>query len=115
MPVSPSARPRRTASAAQYAISRAACTWVAIVGELELDRLELGDRLAERLALLGVRQRLVVRPLRDADRAGGDVDPAPLQRGQHLLHAAALDAAEQLVAPAPGRRRATISHDSVPL
>ena len=28
MPVSPSARPRRTASAAQYAISRAACTWV---------------------------------------------------------------------------------------
>ena len=40
------------------------------VGELELDRLELGDRLAERLALLGVRQRLVVGALRDADRRG---------------------------------------------
>jgi hypothetical protein len=42
--------------------------------------LEVGDRLAERLALLGVGERLVVRALGDPDRAGGDVDPAPLER-----------------------------------
>ena len=40
------------------------------VGELELDRLVLGDRLAERLALLGVFERELQGALRDARRRG---------------------------------------------
>src|SRR5436190_5407768 len=48
------------------------------VGELELDRLVLGDLLAEGLALLAVAESELQRPLRDADPAGGDVDAADL-------------------------------------
>src|SRR5215211_5719858 len=59
------------------------------VGELELDRLVLGDRLAERLALLRVAQAQLERALRDADAAGGDVDPADLERVHHLGEALA--------------------------
>src|SRR3954470_2148608 len=40
------------------------------VGELELDHLVLGDRLAERLALLGVADRQLEGALRQADAAG---------------------------------------------
>src|ERR687896_1875586 len=43
------------------------------VGELELDRLVLGDRLAERLALLAVAQRQLERALGYADSAGRHV------------------------------------------
>src|ERR1700684_2599186 len=43
------------------------------VGELELDRLVLGDRLAERLALLGVFERQLERALGEAGGARGDV------------------------------------------
>ena len=45
----------------------------------------LGDRLAERLALLRVPDRLLERALRDAERARGHVDAADLDRG-HVLH-----------------------------
>ena len=38
------------------------------VGQLELDRLVLGDRLAERLALLRVREGVLEAPRRDARR-----------------------------------------------
>src|SRR6476646_6102382 len=61
------------------------------VGELELDRLVLGDRLAEGLALLAVAEGQLERPLGDADAAGGDVDAADLERVHHL-HEALADA-----------------------
>src|SRR5215210_3774141 len=54
------------------------------VGELELDRLVLGDRLAEGLALLRVAQGQLERALGDPDAAGRDVDPAHLERVHHL-------------------------------
>src|SRR6185312_14697252 len=52
--------------------------------ELQLDGLVLRDRLAERLALLGVADRLLERPCGDPDGARGDV------------HAAELDAAHEV-------------------
>ena len=68
------------------------------VGQQVADRLVLPDRLAERLALLRVRERVVERGLGDAHRAGGHLDPADLQARHHLREAAALLAAEQRVA-----------------
>ena len=59
--------------------------------------LEVADRLAERVTLARVLQRLVVRALRVADRAGRDVDAAGLERAEHLLQALALDAADQVL------------------
>src|SRR5215210_1080848 len=59
------------------------------VGELELDRLVLRDRLAEGLALLGVAQRQLERALRDAHSAGGHVHPPDLERIHHLREALA--------------------------
>src|SRR5271155_3997076 len=50
------------------------------VGELELDRLVLGDWLAEGLSLLAVAQRQLQSPLGDTNAAGRDVDPADLER-----------------------------------
>jgi hypothetical protein len=49
------------------------------VGEHELGVLEIGDRLAELLALLGVGDRLVEAALRAAQRAGADVEPAAVE------------------------------------
>src|SRR5882757_6063749 len=59
------------------------------VGELELDRLMLGDLLAEGFALLAVFERQLERSLGDADAAGGDVDAADLERVHHLREALA--------------------------
>src|ERR1700710_128444 len=69
------------------------------VGELERDRLVLGDRLAEGFALLAVFERQLERPLGDADAARGDVDAADLERVHHLREtlADALGAAEHAV------------------
>ena len=67
------------------------------VGELELDRLVLGDLLAEGLALLRVAQRQLERALGDAHAAGGDVHAADLERVHHLR--------EALVEARPPRRR----------
>src|SRR5436190_15000755 len=72
------------------------------VGELELDRLVLGDRLAEGLALLAVAQRQLQGTLGDADAAGGDVDPANLERVHHL-HEALADPRLLAAEHAPGR------------
>src|SRR5882762_10731526 len=57
------------------------------IGELCLDRLELGDRLAERPALLGVLQRLVECALRETDAHRGDTDPPDVEDVQELLEA----------------------------
>ncbi len=55
------------------------------VRELALDRLELRDRLAERAALLGVLQRLIERPLREAHAHRGDADAPDVEDVQELL------------------------------
>src|SRR5439155_979080 len=52
------------------------------VGEGELGRLEVGDRLAELVATLGVVGRLVEAALRSAERTGADVD-APAVEAHH--------------------------------
>src|SRR5262245_13165968 len=57
------------------------------LAELELDRLVLADRLAERLAELRIAHRLVERALRDADAACGDVDPAELEPAHREIEA----------------------------
>src|SRR6185369_1467387 len=49
------------------------------VGQLELDRLEVADRSAELLALLGVGQRSLESPLGNAERLGSNADPAPVE------------------------------------
>src|SRR4051794_2339383 len=58
------------------------------LGELELDRLVLSDRLAERRPQLGVTDRCVERRTRHPDRAGSDVDTSDLERTQDLRQAA---------------------------
>ena len=61
----------------------------------------LGDRLAEGLALLRVADRLVERPLRHADGAGGDVDATQFDGGHHLEEPLAFLAAEHHVGRDP--------------
>src|SRR6058998_3570681 len=56
------------------------------VGELVGDRLEAGDRPAERGALAGVARGDVERRLGDADRLRGDADPPAVERGQRDAH-----------------------------
>ena len=62
------------------------------VGEQELQALELRDRLAELLALLGVAERVVERALGDADGLGGDGDPGVVEGPHRGLEAGALRA-----------------------
>ena len=62
------------------------------VGEREDDGLLLGERLAERVALVHVAQCPVERELRAAERAGGDVDAAAVEAGHRDLEALAQDA-----------------------
>ena len=71
------------------------------VGEQERQALEVDDRPAELLALLGVGDGVVERGLGQADRAGGDAEPAAVERGQRDLEALAL-LAEQPVGADPG-------------
>src|SRR5215217_7165860 len=59
------------------------------VGELELDRLVLSDRLSEGLALLRVTQGELERALGDAHSARGHVHAADLERVHHLGEALA--------------------------
>ena len=59
------------------------------VGDLELDRLERTDRLAERLPLPGVAQRLVDAALGQPGGQRGDRDPALVEGLQELGEAAA--------------------------
>ena len=59
------------------------------VGELHLDRLVLGDRLAHRAALLRVRDRGVERGPRHADCTRRDVDAPDLERAEDVAEPAA--------------------------
>src|SRR3954452_4999793 len=67
------------------------------VGELELDALEVVDRLAERDPLLGVLVRVVGRALGDADRLRRGAQARALEHGERHRQALALDADEVLV------------------
>ena len=59
------------------------------VGELELHRLEVGDRPAELLALLRVRDREVEGALREPDGHRGDRDAAAVEDLEELVKALA--------------------------
>src|SRR4051794_20773423 len=67
------------------------------VGELELGRLVLPDRLSEGAALLRVAKRHLERAFGDAGAARSDVDAAELEPAGGLHEALALDAAEQVL------------------
>ena len=77
----------------------------AAVGEHRLDELELGDRLAELLALDRVAQRVVEHALGDADADGGDVQAALVEHLHRRLEAHALAAADQVRPPERGNCR----------
>ena len=68
------------------------------LGQLERDGLVLGDRLAERLALLRVPHGELERADTDAARPGRHVDPADLDAVHHLEEALARRLAEDVVA-----------------
>src|SRR5215207_3312038 len=67
------------------------------VGELGLDRLVLGDRLAEGDPLLGVAQSLVQSPLGEAEAHGGDTDATAVERLQELAEALAPSSQQPLL------------------
>src|SRR3954447_1886736 len=81
------------------------------VRELELDRLVLRDRLAERLWRLRVTERQLERARGDADAAGRDVHPPHLERVHHL--AEALVEAGLLAAEDAGGRAAIVAVDEL--
>ncbi len=60
------------------------------VGDHPLDGLELGDRLVELLALLGISHRPVEGTLRQPHRHGRDRQATGIQRGQELFEALVL-------------------------
>ena len=72
--------------------------------ELILHGLELGDRLAELLPLLDVRDGVIERALRQADHLRADADAPFVQRLDRDLVALA-DLAEHVGAAARGSRR----------
>jgi hypothetical protein len=55
------------------------------IGELGPDRLELRDRLTERVTLLRAGERLIERALGKPDAHRGDADAADVEHGQELL------------------------------
>ena len=70
------------------------------VGEVVADRLVAPDRLAERLAVLGVLQGVLERGAADAEGPRRHLDPPGLQPAHHLREAAAL--ARRRAAPIAG-------------
>ena len=78
------------------------------VGDLELQDLEVGEILAERLALEHVVARLVDGEGGGAERAGADVDAAAVEAGHGELEALALDAADEI-----GGGDAAVLHDDL--
>src|SRR5581483_4274466 len=69
------------------------------VGQHELDRLEVDDRLSEGGPLPAVSQRLLHGRLREPHRLGADADPALVERAHGLLE------------PLPGRRQQRLRPD----
>src|SRR6516165_4793419 len=65
--------------------------------KLQLDRLMLADRLAERLAHLRIRNRLPERRIRDADPSRRHVDSPQLKTVQDLVQPAPFNAADQSI------------------
>jgi hypothetical protein len=68
------------------------------VGEHRLDQLELGDRLAELAAPLGIGQAVPDQAARDADADPRHVQPPAVEHLHRGLEALALDAADQRIA-----------------
>ena len=66
------------------------------VGKLDLDCLVLADRLAKRLAMLGIAERRVQGRSRNTNPAGGDVDATERKPGEDLLQAPALCFADEI-------------------
>ena len=77
------------------------------IGQHGLDQLEMGDGLAELLALAGIVQRLLHQPFGDADAQGGDVDAATLQHLHGGLEALTGHAADD----GRGRHPAVVEDD----
>ena len=67
------------------------------VGQLVLDGLVFGDRLAESGAALRVADGFFKSGARNAQTAGGDVQALGFQSGHHLLETLALDASDQIL------------------
>ena len=67
------------------------------VGQLVLDDLELGDRLAKLFAFLGILQRRVKGSLRHADRARRGLNARRLVDAHQLVEAAPLHPADQVL------------------
>ena len=59
------------------------------VGDLEADGLEVRDRVAELLAVVGVLDRIVERALGEADGAGGGVGAGRLEAGRRVVEGVA--------------------------
>ena len=76
------------------------------VGELDLDRLVAGDRLAEGLALLGVAERVFERGAGNADAAGRNIDPAELEPAERVAQPLAFFQPDQ-----PAGRDAVVLED----
>jgi len=66
------------------------------VGQLDLDRLVLGDRLAESDPLLSVPDRLLKGGPGEPEPARSQIDALGLEPGHHVLEPEALDAADQV-------------------
>ncbi len=78
------------------------------VGEHELDRLQVGDRLAEGLALARELQRVRHRAFRQAQAARADDGAAGVEREHRVVEALALGAADEVLA-----RDAAVLEDDV--
>ena len=76
------------------------------VRQAEIDRLMLGDRLAERDALPCVRERVIERRARHADRLRGDADAPGFEIGERDAIAAAF-----LAEPVARGNHAVLEHD----
>ena len=76
------------------------------IGDHRLDQLEVGDRLAELLALGGIGDAVGDQPLGDADADRGDVQPAAVEH----LHGD-LEALAFLAEPVRGRHRHVVEID----
>ena len=76
------------------------------IGDHRLDQLEIGERLAELLALARISHRVGDQPLGDADADRGDMQPAAIEHPHRDLEALAF-----LAEPVGGRHRRLVEID----